>query len=557
MSMKTRRSTETSGQLGSVVDRRAVLKAGAGAVTAAIAAPRITFAQDATPSAVGADGYYPSGVPGVNDAWTKMPAPFKATAGVPGSGDKVVAMVMIYGAPASKTDDNQYWQGLNERLGVTWEPIQVPNSSYGEKASAILASGDLPDMFYLNFNQTLTPLQKFVREGAFIDLTPYVTGDAIQEYPNLATFPDFMWEATKTDGKIYGVPCPGGRAGQVPAFRTDWATKLTGGKPTNAEEARTQWVAMAKGDPDGNGSEDTWALGRYSSDWDMGIVYPMFRVPNGWHVNEDGTMVNRIETEEYRMAVQFLVDLYNEGAFHPDSAAMQFEQALQLFQSGRTGIHADGGAIYGQNGFLETIRQYAPDAEVERLIPFGHDGGPGVTYNLPGLFGFTAIPITHEGNDDKIRELLRIFDWLSAPFGSEEWLYKSFGTEGSHFEFNENGFPIRLPLLDEEEGSLTAYIGGSLGVNWNAEEPELGPLQTDEQKAIYSLGIDNPAQNLFSETAIAENQTLGQLVADQLSSIVTGRDDISSLDSMVSEWRERGGDTIRAEYQEAYAANQV
>ena len=56
-------------------------------------------------------------------------------------------------------------------------------------------------------------------------------------------------------------------------------------------------------------------------------------------------------------------------------------------------------------------------------------------------------------------------------------------------------FPIRLPLLDEEEGSLTAYIGGSFGVNWNAEEPELGPLQTDEQKAISALGIDNPAQN--------------------------------------------------------------
>jgi putative aldouronate transport system substrate-binding protein len=179
-----------------------------------------------------------------------------------------------------------------------------------------------------------------------------------------------------------------------------------------------------------------------------------------------------------------------------------------------------------------------------------------VSYNLPGLFGFTAIPITHEGNDDKIHELLRIFDWLSAPFGSEEWLYKSFGTEGTHFEYNENGFPVRLPLLDEEEGSLTAYIGGSLGVNWNPDEPELGPLQTDEQKAIYAIGIDNPAQNLFSPTSIEETQTLGQLVADTLSGIVTGREDISALDGMISEWQSRGGDTIRSEYEEAYAANQ-
>ncbi|MBA2469513.1 MAG: extracellular solute-binding protein [Chloroflexia bacterium] len=559
MSKHSRNSNLPNKPAKSTVGRRCVLKAGAGATAAALAGPRFASAQEATPAAspvVGADGYYPSGVEGVNDAYTRMPEPFASTDGVPGSGDSVVAMVMIYGAPAAGKDDNQYWQGLEERLGVSWDPVQVPNASYGERATAIIASGDMPDMFYLNFNQTLTPLQNFVQEGAFLDLTPYVTGDALQQYPNLATFPDFMWEATKTDGKIYGVPCPGGRSGQVPAFRTDWANALTGGLPTNAEEAREQWIGMALSDPDGNGQDDTWAMGRYSSDWDMGIIYPMFRVPNNWRVNDDGTMVNRIETDEYRMAVAFMVDLYNEGAFHPDSPAMAFEEALQLFQSGRTGIHVDGGNIYGQGGFLETIRQYAPEAEVQRLIPFGHDGGEGVSYNLPGLFGFTAIPLKHEDNDEKIHELLRIFNWLSAPFGSEEWLYKSFGTEGTHFEYNENGFPIRLDLLDQEEGSLTAYIGGSLGVNWNAEEPEIGPLLTDEAKAIYEIGIDDPAQNLFSPTAIQEGGTLGQLVADTLSNIVTGRDDISALDTMISDWRSRGGDTIRAEYEEAYAANQ-
>jgi putative aldouronate transport system substrate-binding protein len=297
-------------------------------------------------------------------------------------------------------------------------------------------------------------------------------------------------------------------------------------------------------------------MGRYSSDWDMGIIYPMFRVPNGWRVNDDGSMTSRIETDEYRMAVEFMADLYKEGAFHPDSAGMQFEEALQLFKSGRTGIHVDGGNIYGKDGFIETIRQYAPEAEIERLIPFGHDGGAGVTYNLPGLFGFTAIPITHEGNDERIHELLRIFDWLSAPFGSEEWLYKSYGIEGTHFEYNENGFPVRTDLGDQEEGGLTAYIGGSLGVFTNADEPELGPLQMEEAKAIYELGIDDPTQGLFSPSAIDNNATLGQLVADTLSNIITGRDDISALDTLVSDWKSRGGDDIRAEYEAEYANNQ-
>lgn len=154
---------------------------------------------------------------------------------------------MIYGAPGSK-DGNTYWQGLNERLGVEWNPIQVPNSSYGEKASAIFASGDLPDLIYLNFNQTTTPLQKFVKEGAFVDITDYVTGDNLQKYPNLATFPDYIWDACTTDGRIYGVPCPSGRSGQVAAHRADWVTKLAGKAPTNAQELNDLMVAMAKGD---------------------------------------------------------------------------------------------------------------------------------------------------------------------------------------------------------------------------------------------------------------------------------------------------------------------
>jgi putative aldouronate transport system substrate-binding protein len=540
--------------------RRDLLRAGAGlAAGAALGGAGAAAAQGSTPVAspvVDESGYYPSGVPGIPDAYTKFPEVFRSVDEVPGSGGKIVAMVMIYSAPATGMDSNQYWQGLNERLGVTWEPIQVPNASYGEKASAIIASGDMPDMFYLNFNQTLTPLQKFVKEGAFLDLTDYLTGDALQQYPNLAAFPDFMWEATRTDGRIYGVPCPSGRAGQVGAYRKDWSDELIGGLPTNADEAMEVFTRMTSDDPDGNGSDDTWGLGRYSSSWDQGLFYPMFRAPNGWRAGDDGSLVNQVETEEWAMAVEFLRALNENGAFHPDSAAMGFQEALELFQSGRVGLHADGGSLYGPDGFINTIRQYQPEAELIRLIPFGHDGGEGVTYNLPGIFGFTAIPFQHEGNDEKIHELLRIFNWLSAPYGSEEWLYKNCGIEGTHFEFDENGFPITNDLYAEENGALTAYIGGAQLVNAVPESPEIGPLLTEEAKAIHALGIDNPVANLYSETAIAEGGTLSTLVADTISNVITGRDDLSALEGLADEWRSRGGDQIRAEYEEAYAASQ-
>ena len=86
------------------MNRRRLLQASAGAAAIAAVAPRIGLAQESTPAAslaasgmatpvgtVDENGFYPSGTPGVPDAWTKMPERFKSTDGVPGSGGKVTA----------------------------------------------------------------------------------------------------------------------------------------------------------------------------------------------------------------------------------------------------------------------------------------------------------------------------------------------------------------------------------------------------------------------------------------------------------------------------------
>ena len=39
-----------------------------------------------------------------------------------------------------------------------------------------------------------------------------------------------------------------------------------------------------------------------------------------------------------------------------------------------------------------------------------------------------------------------------------------------------------------------------------------------------------------------------------MTEIVTGRDDLAALDDAVAQWRERGGDDIRNQFQEAIQA---
>jgi len=143
-----------------------------------------------TPGVVAsADGKLPSGVDGVPDAYTKPVPPFTSVATVPSKGGKVTALTIGYQPPPIPRDQNRFWQELEKRLGATWDVTIAPSASFGEKTSAVLSGGDLPELFYLNPDQNADFQRKVLDQGAFTDLTPYLNPDAIKEYPNLARYP--------------------------------------------------------------------------------------------------------------------------------------------------------------------------------------------------------------------------------------------------------------------------------------------------------------------------------------------------------------------------------
>ncbi|MGI8548998.1 MAG: hypothetical protein ACR2M1_17030, partial [Gemmatimonadaceae bacterium] len=201
--------------------------------------PRQLFAQGAaTPGAATpvAGGVLKSTVEGVPNAFTMTPKPFQSVATVPGSGDKVRMLTISYSPPPTAKDQNSYWQELEKRLGVEWDPTLVPVASYGEKAAAIIASGDIPELFYLLVSSSAPVIAQSISQGAFTDLAPYLSGDAIKEFPNLALYPSYLWENVKIEGKIYGVPKPVLRSNDTSFYRTDWLQKLGLSEPRTADD---------------------------------------------------------------------------------------------------------------------------------------------------------------------------------------------------------------------------------------------------------------------------------------------------------------------------------
>jgi len=526
--------------------RAAVSPTAAGTATRAATAA----ASAGTPTA---DGLLPSPLPGVPDAYTKLPLPFKTVNAVPGKGGKVTAFLIAYLAPPPPREQNKYWQELEKRLGVTFEPILQPADGYPEKLAALTAGGSLPDLTFIVPEQV--PIQySIIKQGAYTDLSAYLSESARKEFPNVARFPAYLWKNSAVNGKTYGVPRP-----QLPInapihWRKDWAEKFGLGSPKNADELADVLTKFTKNDPDGNGKNDTYGL-HFIAQFAFGAPFfqEMYRVPNLWRKNNDGSLTYFIETDEFKQTLAYMKRLYDAGVYHPNTATGNRTDRKDFITSGKVGGVMDSIVNFtgpSPNGFRDTARQLSdPKANVVPLIPPGFDGGKATVDLASGFFGFPTIPVTVGKNQDRVKELLRVVDYFAAPFGSEERVFLDNGIEGVHHTVKADGTRVKNDLGNAELGDLATLAGG-LTTYYSILPGDAQELQ-DATRDLVALGQENPVLGLYSPTDSAKGGELNQLRIDRAVSIVTGRDPLSAVDQYVKDWKSRGGDQIRKEYQDA------
>lgn len=508
------------------------------------------FAQTPAASPAGDETTIVSSVEGVPNAYTAYPEPFKTVDEVPGDGSTVKMLTLSYRPPVPGRDENQYWQELETRLGVTWEADMVPIDTYNERIATTLAGGDLPDLFFLLPSASRPIIYDGLRQGAFLDLTEIVESGKLKEYPNLALLEDYLFEATRFEGKIWGIPKPVLRNNDVAFYRKDWSPAAF----SNSTDVHDYLVNVSTGDPDGNGNNrDTWGFAPYGGNWNNFLVNQMYKVPYGWKLNDDGTLTAAHETEEYQAALEMCAKLFTDGAYHPDSATIDVAMSVEMAKAGQIGMATNGfAAVFGNTGFRTTVKDLAPTAEYEPLILPGADGGSGVTYQTTGIFGYTALPGAIAGDEERIDTLLRVLDYLYAPFGSEESTFLRYGLDGVHSEPTDDGGFKLTDLGTAEQGALVyPFLSENYFYYPGAPEETIAAQKHNEEMA--KVAISNPAATLFSPAQGEYGATLSQLITDMYTEVVTGRSGIEKLEEVRQQWRERGGDEIRSEYEDILA----
>ncbi|MEO3929489.1 extracellular solute-binding protein [Micromonosporaceae bacterium B7E4] len=451
--------------------------------------------------------------------------------GKPGEGAGTVSVLTNILTPVPPAaGSNAYWQELDNRLGATLDITMTRQVDYLSKLSTVIAGGDLPDMTLIsarlaNRADVLTRL--------CADISEFVSGPAIKQYPFLANIPTDAWRATAYGGGIYAVPIPRAVVGTIMFARAD----LIRDKGLHPNPASYQeFLALARGLTDARANR--WAFG--TAKQVVTFVGTMLGVPNVWR-EEGGKFTSEYETEERKEALARTADMVKDGLFHPDAMGGKL-QLRDLFGNGTLAFNPDGYAAW--DTLADTYR-----VEVGAVPAPRYDGG-GVAPHRAGTTAF-AITAFKQADKGRIQQLLRICDWLAAPLGTTEYMFRKFGVEGTHYTV-QDGRPVLTDRGKVEVKLPLEYVADAPHVLGPGDRTRIDAQRAYQEKVVPSI-LRNPAEGRYSATAVDKAGAMSKIIDDAELDIVAGRKPVSSWDEAVAQWRRAGGDAARAEYEKALA----
>ncbi|MBV8083277.1 MAG: extracellular solute-binding protein [Chloroflexi bacterium] len=487
------------------------------------------------------------------DGYINYPAnPAKSVPQAPGKGGPVTIFVQPLQPASSTLDQNPAWQAVNKDLNATITFNLAPAADYQAKLATVMASNDLPDVLNLFRGLTGAPNAPQFLQNSCADLTPFLAGDAVKDYPNLAAIPTFAWKNSGSliNGKLYMVPveryAPGSQLYKdVGVYDKEIGA---GYVPKNTDDVK-RIMAQINSPSTGRYATGSYQSVAYDIDWWKSV----FASPNNWRLESDGKLTKDFETPEYKEAVGFLRDLVTAGYFHPNTPTYtSIAQSTVEYTSGKWVLYVNAfGVSWGQIWRYGLARKPPEDYAV--IDPFAaHDGQKPVHHLSLGFQSATALK---KASADRVKELLGILNYLAAPFGSQEDLLLTSGVKGTDYNFDPNGNPV---LTDR--GNLDAnnvpwkYVVQHPQVMYTPDIPKLSQLEYEAEKVEIPLGISDPTLGYYSSTMNSKGIPITKAYMDGLTEILAGRQPLATFDQLVKDWQNNGGNTIRTEFQQAIAA---
>ncbi|UVI33195.1 extracellular solute-binding protein [Paenibacillus spongiae] len=245
-------------------------------------------------------------------------------------------------------EKNIYTRTWLEKLGINMKfKWTSPGSQGEEKMNLMIASGDLPDFFYVSPAQ----FERLASTGQLEDLTEVVKNYS-SKYTKKYLTGDYagLLEGVTKNGKIYGIP--NGQtyhdSGYMLWMRSDNVDKAGLTIPKTVDELDKILEAFKKNDYDGTGGEKyPIALADAnipSNYWGIGdAFFNMFHsYPNIWVMNSKGELEDGMfgpeRREHTRKALLKLQEYFKKGYIHPDFATFDDTKYNELIVNNQSSI---------------------------------------------------------------------------------------------------------------------------------------------------------------------------------------------------------------------------
>lgn len=541
------------------LDRRAFLQRGGMAAAGLALAPRVAtrWKSSTAPSEGDAQSpnvpkYIPANVPApdlkgsgtVPAGYYKLPA--NLTSGYPSGktpahGGSFSVFEPLYAPPPTSPSDNQWWQAMQKAMGATLNPTMVSSGSYPAKQAAAIASGSVGDMMMFT---AIVPNFLQLLQHDFTNLTPYLSGDNIKKYPNLAAIPTLAWKNSMLNGQIWGIPIPRPIANTCYESRSDFLTKLGAQVPTSGDEFTQLCKELTGG--------GRWALGPGSTDgnshWQWDFFFQMYGLPNNWTVKH-GEFTSFLEEPAAQEALNYMVKLQKAGYYYPGGPVATTVQKT-LLQSGKIWMYGDGITGWVQN--YEQLILATPDGSMAGIVPPPYNGKKAnqTYWNSSGVFSnlFSGIA---KGSKKKVETILQMCDYRAAPFGTKEYMLVNYGVEGHDYTVSGGEVTVTTAGTNENGGYSFNYTAGPPYVIFYPQQAVVKGMY-DFFSAAAPVGINNPQYGLYSATMATQGATLTQLYINGISDIVSGRQPVSNWTNIVSQWKSQGGNQIKKELAQSF-----
>lgn len=479
---------------------------------------------------------------------------YDSVTAAPLSGGKVTTFQVLWGAPPQSAPANEYWAGLNERLGGTFEPTLVAFDTYNEKMATTIASGNVPDLLFVQ--DTNAVAAKAINDGVFADLSEALAGDEVLRWPNLANVGSNAWKASAKNGHLFGIPNEDPYLTNFPAIRWDlMAAAGVDEMPADAEGFLEMMTAVA--DLRSVNGKQHWGIGAFDGKL-QAVVEWMFRAGTTWQLDDSGKLVNVIETDAYADVLEYHTRLWKAGVYHPDALALatQGNKAAEMFTNGQLALTVDSfNGYFGANILRDTV-DITEGADPRMFVPPAFDGGEIVVQRNDGYWGMVSISARAAEDPDRLAELLDVINYWRAPDGSTEALFIHTGAEGYNYELGEGNAIVDLgdETANNDRAALQ-WLGAFKSPSFVVAPASLEFVENFQQslEPLVAATVPSPVVGLYNEPNVSEGAKLSAVDTDYRNGIVSGRMSLDQIDEYRDAWRKAGGDQVREAYETALA----